>query len=192
MSFTRTLPLLVLGISCGLVACSDSPAGKAPNEARRALAQGALAPPAADQADPTSDPAVLAFLRKELGDTAANFRAATRDLNGDGKREVLVYAYGQDVCGTGGCLLYIVTPRDAAYRVVGKLSVTQPPIRLLDRSSKGWRDLSVGVAGGGAQARQVRLSFDGRSYPANPTTLPASAGVSPDAGELLIADPFKQ
>lgn len=102
------------------------------------------------------------------------YRRAAVDLNGDGSPEVLVYADAPEYCGSGDCTLYVLTPTARSYRIVTRLTVTRPPVRLLKTSARGWRDLSVVVAGGGVRRPyEARLRFDGRSYPSNPTLLPA-------------------
>lgn len=101
------------------------------------------------------------------------YRAAAADLNGDGRPEVLAYAESAGQCGSGGCTLYILARQGSDWRVVSRLSVTHPPIRVLESKTRGWRDLAVRVAGGGIHAGYaVRLRFDGRRYPGNPTLAP--------------------
>ena len=68
-----------------------------------------------------------------------------------------------------------------------KATITQLPIMLLDTSSRGWRDVSVTVAGGGIpRAYSARLRFDGRQYPSNPTVPPAIP-LKRMSGRVLIA-----
>lgn len=101
------------------------------------------------------------------------YRAAQADLNGDGSPEVLVYAEGPENCGSGGCALYVLTRRSLGWRILTQTSVTRPPIRLLSTRTKGWHDLGVHVAGGGIlPGYDVRLRFNGRRYPDNPSLLP--------------------
>lgn len=79
------------------------------------------------------------------------------------------------------------------YREITDISVARPPVRVLATSTRGWRDLGVMVAGGGiARGYEVRLRYDGHSYPDNPTVSPAVrlqaiAGkqiIGEDAGEM--------
>lgn len=111
------------------------------------------------------------FIRERL--KLERYRAAAADLNGDHSLEIFVYADGQRRCGSGGCTLFILTPDARSYRIVTRLTVTRPPIRVLEASTHGWNDLGVRVAGGGIQAYEARLRFDGRAYPSNPTVAPA-------------------
>jgi hypothetical protein len=121
-------------------------------------------------------------------DRDARYVVAQADLNGDGRPEALVYLLSSFYCGTGGCNLLILTPGGHAWRKVAEMTIVNPPIRLLNSASHGWRDLAVTVAGGGARAHEALLAFDGRSYPANPSVPPARALRRPMPGRLLIAD----
>lgn len=104
----------------------------------------------------------------------SRYKSASVDLNGDSVGEVLVYAEEPQECGSGGCTLYVITPSAGSYRVVTKLSISHLPIRILATSAHGWRDLGVQVAGGGiTRAYEARLTFDGKTYPENPTVAPA-------------------
>jgi hypothetical protein len=117
------------------------------------------------------------------------YKLASYDLDGDGRPEALVYADGDQDCGSGGCDLYVLTRAGASWRVVVSTSVMRPPIRVLPTSSHGWRDLSVFVAGGGIlPGHAVRLRFDGTTYPSNPTVPPAEPIRHP-GGHVLIARP---
>ena len=130
---------------------------------------------------------LLKYLKLHPGETVRYFDAAV-DLNSDGKQEVLVYVVGQNWCGSGGCPLIILTPEGSSYRVVTKTTVTQTPIRVLDGSSSGWRNLGVGVSGGGIPGYEAELRFDGKSYPQNPTLLPARKTNGNLPGRVLIPD----
>ena len=69
----------------------------------------------------------------------------------------------------------LVLARDGnTYRVVTRTTITRPPIRVLSTRSNGWHDIAVWVQGGGSQqGYEAELSFDGKSYPANPSVPPA-------------------
>ncbi len=115
------------------------------------------------------------------------YDAAQADLDGDGRPEIFVYAKGPDFCGSGGCVLYVLSPKGADYRVVLRTTVTRPPIRRLATATHGWRDIGVFVSGGGAKPHEARLRFDGKRYPGNPSMV---AATTPNAkGEVLIEAP---
>ena len=112
------------------------------------------------------------FIRQRLD--LDSYRTATADLNGDRHAEIFVYATGSEDCGTGGCTLYILSPKGHNYRVVMRSTIVQLPIRLLETKSHGWRDVGVTVAGGGIlNAYMARMQFNGRRYPSNPSVPPA-------------------
>lgn len=116
----------------------------------------------------------------------ARYVAAFADLNGDGRPEALVYLLGSSFCGTGGCNLLILTPAGRGWRAVTEMTIVNAPVRLLTSAHRGWRDLAVTVAGGGARAHEVLIAFNGRTYPANPSLAPALRRHVP--GHVLIAD----
>ncbi|WP_159713550.1 hypothetical protein [Sphingomonas sp. AX6] len=101
-------------------------------------------------------------MRNELD--LKRYQSASVDLNDDDIPEVIVLAKDRDYCGSGGCTLFILTPTADGCRVVTRMTVTRPPVRVLSTSSHGWRDLAVRVAGGGSlQPYDVALRFDGRA-----------------------------
>ncbi|MGO9084177.1 MAG: YybH family protein [Candidatus Sulfotelmatobacter sp.] len=64
----------------------------------------------------------------------------------------------------------------------------RPPIRVLETKTNGWHDLSVVVAGGGVlSAYEAKLSFDGTTYPTNPSTPPATRLLETAPGKVVIA-----
>lgn len=110
------------------------------------------------------------------------YTVALTDLNGDGRPEALIYALATadgdghaDLCGSGGCFLYVLSLTPGGYRRVTNISITRPPIRVLPTVTHGWHDLGVLVAGGGIiPGYEARLRFDGHSYPSNPSIPPAT------------------
>jgi hypothetical protein len=115
-----------------------------------------------------------------------HYRAATTDLDEDSVPEVLVYAEGAEHCGSGGCDLYVLSRAGTGWRIVTRMGVTRLPVRTLPARTKGWHDLGVHVAGGGIlPGYDVRLRFDGRRYPENPTVPPAVRMRAP-SGRILL------
>ena len=109
------------------------------------------------------------------------------DLNGDGKKEVIVYLVGRWWCGSGGCPTLILSPVASSYRLVTKVLITRPPIRALPIRSYGWQNLSVWVQGGGVQqGYEAELAFDGQSYPTSPANPPAHPRTSSGPGEIVV------
>ncbi len=109
------------------------------------------------------------------------------DLKDDGTQEVIVYLTGDGWCGSGGCTMLILAPKNSSYRVVTKIRITRPPIRILTTKMNGWHDVAVRVQGGGImRAYEAKLSFDGRTYPSNPSSPPARRLVEKAAGEVVV------
>jgi hypothetical protein len=143
---------------------------------------------------PSTHEMVKAFVRNELRrdggqpERTARFSYALIDLNGDGMREAIVRIVDSQVCGSGGCSMYILRRQGSRYRVVNWTSITRPPIRVLTTRSHGWRDISVFVQGGGIiRGYEARLPFDGKAYPLNPTMPPARRLRQPIGGQILIS-----
>lgn len=102
------------------------------------------------------------------------YLSAFVDLRDDGAQEVIVYVTGRGWCGSGGCDMWILAPEGSSYKVVTHTTITQLPIRVLATKSHGWHDLGVWVQGGGIQpGYEAKLSFDGKTYPSNPSMPPA-------------------
>lgn len=122
----------------------------------------------------------------------ARYSVVFADLNGDDQPEALVYAVATrgggeaNLCGSGGCELYVLSLTSTGYHEVGQISISRPPIRILPTISKGWHDLSVRVAGGGINpGYEARLQFSGVTYPSNPSVPPATR-LSSNIGVIAI------
>jgi hypothetical protein len=125
-------------------------------------------------------PALRSFLRNYLRDSYAAGRTATRyfaasvHLTDDRGGQVIVYFTDRHSCGTGGCTTLILAPQGSSYRVVTSITIGWPPIRVLRTTSHGWHDLAMWVEGGGIQpGYEAELSFNGKTYPSNPSVPPA-------------------
>lgn len=142
---------------------------------------------AASAAEPAG---VTAFIRDHH---LTRYSVALSDLNADKQPEALIYAMattggdGQaDLCGSGGCDLYVLSLTPTGYRLITDISLTRPPIRVLPSTTHGWHDLGVWVAGGGITAGyEARVRFDGHHYPSNPTAPPAARSKD-KAGKTII------
>jgi hypothetical protein len=139
------------------------------------------------------DTSVKRFLKNYVGvprsddDKSTRYFASFADLSGHGKQEVIVYVTGQAWCGSGGCTTLILAPNDSSFRLVTRITISRPPISVLPTKSNGWHDLSVHVQGGGIQpGYDAELSFDGKTYPRNPSVAPAKPLVGAPAGEVLV------
>jgi len=129
-----------------------------------------------------------AFLEHFDADLKGRFTDALVDLNGDGTPEAVVYLSSNDWCGSGGCTTLILVRDGDSWRLLTKVTITRPPIRVLATKSNGWRSISVWVHGGGIQpGYEAELRFDGKAYPANPTMPPARPLKGKPEGQTLIA-----
>lgn len=147
------------------------------------------------QAQPKPAPpedSVKTFLRAYVKnlvseDKTTRYLHKLADLNGDGEKEAIVYLMGRDWCGSGGCNTLILRRDGASWKVVSKITITHPPIRVLSGTSHGWHSISVWVQGGGIQpGYEAELRFDGRIYPENPSVPPARRLSPKVAGETVI------
>jgi hypothetical protein len=122
-------------------------------------------------------------------DRSTRYLAVFRDLNGDGIPEAMVYLIGQQWCGSGGCHLFILQKSGGSWKTVTSMTITNPPIRVLDSKWNGWHSLGVRVQGGGIQpGYEAELRFNGKSYPKNPSVPPARRAAGDLAGEVVIKD----
>lgn len=141
----------------------------------------------------TGEDSLKRFLQQYVREDPLYVKKAIRyfdafvDLNGDGKNEAIVYLYDSTgtYCGSGGCRMLILVSEASSYRVVTGTTITQPPIRVLSRSSHGWRNIAMWMRGGGnLEGYEVELQFDGKAYPSNPNMAPRLAGNVP--GKVVI------
>jgi hypothetical protein len=131
------------------------------------------------------------FLQNYVGnsddDRTTEYSSAFVDLRDDGTQDVIVYLTGDGWCGSGGCTTLILVPKDSSYEVVTKITIVRPPIRILVTKLNGWHDIAVRVQGGGIiKAYEAKLSFNGRTYPRNPSVPPARRLVEKVAGEEVV------
>lgn len=123
--------------------------------------------------------------------TSDRYIAAFRDINGDGKVEAIVYFIGPDWCGTGGCVMLVLTKSGSSWKVISDTATTQLPIRVLSRTSHGWHSIGVWVQGGGIYpGYEAELRFNGKTYPSGPSVPPAIR-VHGVAGNVLIPNDEK-
>jgi hypothetical protein len=148
-----------------------------------------------DHKHSASDMALKTVLKQYLkdqdveNDGTVRYVPAFVDLNDDGVKEVIVHVMCQSLCGTGGCPTLVLVPVQSSFRIVSRITITRPPIRVLERKSNGWHDFTVWVEGGGIQpGYEADLPFDGESYATNPTVPPAHRLSPKTAGRVVISD----
>ena len=134
---------------------------------------------------PVNPTELTAFARDNLG--LGRFRLARVDLNGDEQPEAVLYATDQSFCGTAGCTLFVLSPTESGYRLVGRTPATRLPLGLMSTSHNGWRDLAVTVSGGvDVGPYLVRLTHDGTAYPRSAFG-PSIDRVDGNEAEILLA-----
>jgi hypothetical protein len=132
-----------------------------------------------------------AFLKQYVEDPNYDYRSARYiatkvDLHNRGQN-VIVYFTDQRSCGSAGCTTLILADEGGTFKVVTSLTAAWRPIRVLNSQSNGWRDIGVWVQGGGIQpGYEAVLTFDGQSYPRNPTVV-KKRSVNGSKGEIVIS-----
>lgn len=174
---------LALGLVVVLAGCEQS----------AEMPSNDIADPVEEAAAPSDDKAaVTAFLKEQMaddiGDTPFSVEVGRADLDGDGGEEILAYAMGPMVCGSGGCGLYVLSEAGSSYRIIDELSVSQLPVYKLPAGADGWAELGVTVYGGGMPEAVMAVPHDASGYADNPTVPPAYE-VDPGDAPVIIAEP---
>jgi hypothetical protein len=156
-----------------------------------ALVAAMVAPSKAEPSSQREDPdkELLEAIRSLELDADTRYFFAYTDLNGDKRKEAVVYFIGPNICGSGGCHTAIFSPleKGKGYRLVSVIELTRPPIVAAKSMTKGWHDLIVFVQGGGIiEGYNMLLPFDGESYPESPFLDPAHPFKGKLRGEVLI------
>lgn len=102
-------------------------------------------------------------------------------------KEALVMLIGPEFSGSGGSTAAVFQMQGEGYALVTEMTVMRNPVVVADTSTKGWHDLIVRTSGGGMPARFVRLRFDGKSYPTNPTSVDPMPKGSVVSGTAYLA-----
>lgn len=112
-------------------------------------------------------------LRAEYGETSEfprKFIYDKVDLNNDGVQEYLVGLIGPDFCGTGGCSMLFF---GADFRKIAEFTLVQFPIYLgsdeKEDFTKGYKNIYLRTG----KIGYVKLVWNGKGYPKNPSTQPA-------------------
>jgi hypothetical protein len=139
-------------------------------------------------------PDLKKFLQKWVrtpGDTQADvettqFDAIPVHLHGDDRTQWIVYLSGGGWCGSGGCTMLVLEPTATSFHTIAYTTITWPPIRVLDTQTHGWHDLGVIMADKNIhQDYEVRLRFNGRHYPGNPSLQPRTRR---STGQTILTD----
>jgi hypothetical protein len=119
-----------------------------------------------------------------------HYISAFLDLDDHGAHGAVLYITDPNYCGSGGCTMLVVVRQGDSWRLVTRTTVVRPPIRVLESTSHGWHDIGVWVQGGGIQpGYEAILSFNGKTYPENPSVEPARRSTMPSPGRVVIELP---
>lgn len=123
----------------------------------------------------------------------ARYSATFVHLKGDRSWQVIVHLSTPGYCGSGGCTTLILDATGDTFRLISKIPVTRLPILVMPSTSNGWKDIQVVVGGGGIPRQKSTLSFDGKSYPENPTVPPARLmDTDVTSGKVILPADAKQ
>lgn len=134
------------------------------------------------------------FLQRDLSlggndipDTTTRITAVSVKPDDGESEEDLVYVSGQDWCGSGGCTMLILEPAGSSFKILGRETIVQLPIRVLHSKHNGHPDIGVYVQGGGIlSGYEAVLAFNGKRYhPSNPSTPPARKATTTQ-GKVVI------
>jgi hypothetical protein len=92
-------------------------------------------------------------------------KSAFVDLNGDGSPDALVFLQSPVWCGSGGCNLLVFQSIGREYRLIGEVTLANPPILVSEKNANGWRDLIVsGPTNQPAERKPFKIRFNGKAY----------------------------
>jgi hypothetical protein len=146
------------------------------------------------QAETVTNPALTKALETYIKSQGSNlketqYRVAEIDLNGDKKKDALVFLEGSYWCGSGGCSMLIFANKNESFKLVSAISLVRDPVIVSETKTKNWRDIIVHVGGGGGEAKNVALKFNGSSYPTNPSLIKPLASNAKVQGTEVFSDP---
>ena len=120
--------------------------------------------------------ALKAFLRSYLNprqearlEETTQITVVSVKTEAEAGEELVVYVSGPQGswCGTGGCMMLILEPFQSSFKVLGRVTIVQLPVRLLPSMKNGHPDIGVWVQGGGIQpGYEAVVSFNGTNYSA--------------------------
>lgn len=119
--------------------------------------------------------AISTYLETQNAPSYSRYEYQRIDLNHDGRRDALVllnapyYHWCRD---DNGCTMVIFKAAGAQFTPVAKIAPVRQPVLIAPSTSNGWSDIIIHVSGRPQKTKDVKLSFDGHSYPAFPDSLP--------------------
>src|SRR5262245_34674067 len=90
---------------------------------------------------------VLTAVHAQLGPDGfaegSSYAIVFSDLNDDHFQEAIVHLVDRSHCGSGGCTTFVLTPTDAGWHLIGRMTVSRLPIYRMPVHHNGWFDLGV-------------------------------------------------
>lgn len=114
-----------------------------------------------------------------------SYEYALIDLNDDSVLDAVVLISDMDYCGSGGCKMVVLRGKPGGFVVLSSSTVTREPVFVLPEVRYGWHTLLVSIAGGGVEAGQVVMPFNGSRYPLNPTEQPRAEEAAVESAKML-------
>ncbi|MCD8562806.1 MAG: hypothetical protein LRY54_01815 [Alphaproteobacteria bacterium] len=118
--------------------------------------------------------AIQSFLKDTKAPLYSEYEFTRTDLDSDGRREALVLfktPYGF-WCDGNGCTMLVMKANNDSFSLVGSVQPIRTPLEISDLKQNGWRTMIARVSGRNAPPKDVALTFDGSTYPQDPSTLP--------------------
>lgn len=114
-----------------------------------------------------------------LSEDNKKFQMAEVDLDADGKNEVFINFFSSYFCGTGGCTLVLF---NNDLKQITRFTVTRTPLFIQNEIKNGWKTILVKSDG-----KFVKLIFDGKSYPSNPSVV-ETVDYLPSGSDMVLFD----
>ena len=118
----------------------------------------------------------------------SEYSVAIAQLDGAGAKEAVVIFTGSHYRGSSGCSMKVLRRlKTGSYGVVSNLTLCRKNgIWVSPKTHKGWNDLVIHVSGGGAVAGKRLLTYNGNSYPRNPSTQPGFEGADEKLRKIVF------
>ncbi len=95
-----------------------------------------------------------------------NFTYASKyvDLNGDGRDEIIVWIPEDNMGGTSGYPILVLSKTAKGYRKLMDIDQGWTPVIALHSTQNGWRNIAIQIGGGGAEWQYLIYKFNGKTY----------------------------
>lgn len=147
-------------------------------------------PPVARVQDPSDaalQSAVQSYLRSQGAPAFAQYQYHRVDLDGDARRDAIVVLHTpyQYWCGDHGCTMVVMkADSNTTFAPISKSAPVRTPLYMASTSTNGWKDIIVPVSGRMERRKDVLMTFDGRGYPQDPSTL---SGIKPQENIMMAS-----